>query len=493
MHYAPTTETLVGERETIWTFLGTDRLAPPILEHNPDMVLHGHAHAGTFEGRLGEVPVYNVSVPVLGEDFWVFEMAGERRGPLRDPLTPGLRDVLEVAGSASSGGFCRRRWSRRRRRRRSGRCPRSSRGSRRRSSRRSQPLPSSGILVVEMLLTQRIGDDALVRGLGPFARCLRRSSCRGHTRRQRAGHNDGRARYSLHGGLVRRAAARGDPEHARGVRRVAIAAIEGAVLGPARAAAAGDRQRPRRAHRAARGPRRGRSRPSSAAAAPGSDRQPRSPGCVGRCALDTDLRGYGRATDAGHAQASCWRGRGGARAGRVRVEEEGRPRTCRGARRVYGLDARLAGTSTRSCSPRIRSPCARRSSATGAGCDRGRGRPTCMSTSESARRCRRPTRRTMYLRVAPSATLALHGLRRTMGLGLVYCRPGRPGRRGRDHRARPLLDAGGAAAARGEGPHGPALRGPGRGERRRDDRAAQARGDARTRSSHSRGCTRARA
>jgi Icc-related predicted phosphoesterase len=81
MHYAPTTETLVGERETIWTFLGTDRLAPPILEHNPDMVLHGHAHAGTFEGRLGDVPVYNVSVPVLGENWWVFELAGERRVP----------------------------------------------------------------------------------------------------------------------------------------------------------------------------------------------------------------------------------------------------------------------------------------------------------------------------------------------------------------------------------------------------------------------------
>ena len=81
LHYAPTTETLEGERREIWTFLGTDRLAPPILEHNPDMVLHGHAHAGTFEGRLGEVPVYNVSVPVLGEDFWVFELAGDRRAP----------------------------------------------------------------------------------------------------------------------------------------------------------------------------------------------------------------------------------------------------------------------------------------------------------------------------------------------------------------------------------------------------------------------------
>ena len=81
LHYAPTTETLEGERREIWTFLGTDRLAPPILEHNPDMVLHGHAHAGTFEGRLGEVPVYNVSVPVLGEDFWIFELAGDRRAP----------------------------------------------------------------------------------------------------------------------------------------------------------------------------------------------------------------------------------------------------------------------------------------------------------------------------------------------------------------------------------------------------------------------------
>jgi Icc-related predicted phosphoesterase len=81
LHYAPTAETLEGERREIWAFLGTDRLAPPILEHNPDLVLHGHAHAGTFEGRVGEVPVYNVSVPVMGEDFWVFEMTGARRTP----------------------------------------------------------------------------------------------------------------------------------------------------------------------------------------------------------------------------------------------------------------------------------------------------------------------------------------------------------------------------------------------------------------------------
>jgi uncharacterized protein len=81
LHYAPITATLRGERSDIWPFLGTDRLAAPLREHHPDLVLHGHAHAGTFEGHLGEVPVYNVSVPVLGEDFWVFEMTGARRMP----------------------------------------------------------------------------------------------------------------------------------------------------------------------------------------------------------------------------------------------------------------------------------------------------------------------------------------------------------------------------------------------------------------------------
>ncbi len=81
LHHAPITATLQGERADIWPFLGTDRLAAPLREHHPDLVLHGHAHAGTFEGRLGDVPVYNVSVPVMGEDFWVFEMTGARRMP----------------------------------------------------------------------------------------------------------------------------------------------------------------------------------------------------------------------------------------------------------------------------------------------------------------------------------------------------------------------------------------------------------------------------
>jgi Icc-related predicted phosphoesterase len=79
LHYAPTIDTLRGEPETIWTMLGNDRLAAPIAQHEPDMVLHGHAHAGRFEGRIDQVPVYNVSVPVLGKDFWVFELSGLER------------------------------------------------------------------------------------------------------------------------------------------------------------------------------------------------------------------------------------------------------------------------------------------------------------------------------------------------------------------------------------------------------------------------------
>jgi Icc-related predicted phosphoesterase len=68
--------TLEGEPRGIWPFLGTDRLAPPIADHHPDVVLHGHTHAGAFEGFVGDVPVFNVALPVLGSDFFVFELDG---------------------------------------------------------------------------------------------------------------------------------------------------------------------------------------------------------------------------------------------------------------------------------------------------------------------------------------------------------------------------------------------------------------------------------
>lgn len=76
LHYAPTSDTLHGEPEGIWTYLGCDRLATPIAEYRPDVVLHGHAHAGSFEGAIGTTPVYNVAVHVTGRDFYVFDLEG---------------------------------------------------------------------------------------------------------------------------------------------------------------------------------------------------------------------------------------------------------------------------------------------------------------------------------------------------------------------------------------------------------------------------------
>jgi uncharacterized protein len=79
LHYSPLAETLHGEPPEIWTMLGSDRLAAPLLEHRPDLVLHGHAHAGRLQADLDGIPVYNVSVPVMRQDFWVFELSGAQQ------------------------------------------------------------------------------------------------------------------------------------------------------------------------------------------------------------------------------------------------------------------------------------------------------------------------------------------------------------------------------------------------------------------------------
>jgi uncharacterized protein len=77
LHYSPTTTTIEGERETIWAFLGSERLAGPIAEHKPDAVFHGHGHAGTFGGSIGDIPVFNVGAAVPVRDFWMFEFESE--------------------------------------------------------------------------------------------------------------------------------------------------------------------------------------------------------------------------------------------------------------------------------------------------------------------------------------------------------------------------------------------------------------------------------
>jgi Icc-related predicted phosphoesterase len=80
LHYAPVAATLAGEPPEIFVFLGSDRLAAPILEHGPDLVVHGHAHAGSASGTIGDVPVHNVAQPVIGKDFELFELEPGRSG-----------------------------------------------------------------------------------------------------------------------------------------------------------------------------------------------------------------------------------------------------------------------------------------------------------------------------------------------------------------------------------------------------------------------------
>jgi len=71
LHYSPTVETLEGEPEAIYQYLGTQRLADAIdrFDH-VKAVVHGHAHHGKYEGRtqLG-VPVFNVAQFVCRQKF----------------------------------------------------------------------------------------------------------------------------------------------------------------------------------------------------------------------------------------------------------------------------------------------------------------------------------------------------------------------------------------------------------------------------------------
>jgi Icc-related predicted phosphoesterase len=66
LHYAPILDTVLGEPEPIFPFLGSSRLLQPIETIGADVIFHGHAHHGALEGATpGGIPVYNVSYPLL--------------------------------------------------------------------------------------------------------------------------------------------------------------------------------------------------------------------------------------------------------------------------------------------------------------------------------------------------------------------------------------------------------------------------------------------
>ncbi len=79
-HYAPVLETVVGEPEPIFPFLGSSRLGRVIEQHRPALALHGHAHHGSFATKSATgVPIHNVALPILKKrqethPFVIFEI-----------------------------------------------------------------------------------------------------------------------------------------------------------------------------------------------------------------------------------------------------------------------------------------------------------------------------------------------------------------------------------------------------------------------------------
>jgi Icc-related predicted phosphoesterase len=72
LHYSPVEATLLGERLEIYPFLGSYLLAEAVDAAGADLVLHGHAHAGSETGTTpGGIAVRNVAQPVIRHAYKV--------------------------------------------------------------------------------------------------------------------------------------------------------------------------------------------------------------------------------------------------------------------------------------------------------------------------------------------------------------------------------------------------------------------------------------
>ncbi len=66
VHYSPIPATVHGEACEIFPYLGTSRLAEVIDRHGADLVVHGHAHHGSPDGKtMAGIPVHNVAINLL--------------------------------------------------------------------------------------------------------------------------------------------------------------------------------------------------------------------------------------------------------------------------------------------------------------------------------------------------------------------------------------------------------------------------------------------
>ena len=66
LHYSPIAGTVVGEPPEIFPFLGSSRLAETIDHFDVNVVFHGHAHHGSYEGKTTKgTPVYNCCMQLM--------------------------------------------------------------------------------------------------------------------------------------------------------------------------------------------------------------------------------------------------------------------------------------------------------------------------------------------------------------------------------------------------------------------------------------------
>ncbi len=80
LHYAPITATVSGEAPEIYPYLGSSRLAEVVDRHGAELIIHGHAHHGSLNGKTtAGIPVHNVAITLLqsqqpGTAYRVFEV-----------------------------------------------------------------------------------------------------------------------------------------------------------------------------------------------------------------------------------------------------------------------------------------------------------------------------------------------------------------------------------------------------------------------------------
>jgi len=80
LHYAPIGATVQGEAPEIYPYLGNSRLAEVVDRHGANLVVHGHAHHGSMNGKTtAGVPVHNVAITLLqslqsGTGYRIFEV-----------------------------------------------------------------------------------------------------------------------------------------------------------------------------------------------------------------------------------------------------------------------------------------------------------------------------------------------------------------------------------------------------------------------------------